>query len=414
MPLNLWCTSAPLFSHTDWGGFLKTAQALQARGHQVTWVSGGQIAGALNAANVPFTEIAQTGWLWPPPPAPDLTRIPPQEAVMLRYRRALDTWMTVDLVAAAAQELIHLAQKIGKPDAILTDPFLTAAAIAAEALHVPLIVCGWIAQRDLNEESLFPVQKILADDSQNRLQQLLDRFSLQGQNFASGATPSVLSPHLHISYFSESWYQADAANLLDQTLFVGGSPSAPTAPPPEWLTAIPPEIPLAFITLGTTFTGDYGFYAWAAQAAVRVGLLPVIAVGWNPIPLEDKQQLLAALPKGARLLNYVPLEHVLPRTQLMFHHGGMGSTHAAIVHGVMQIAVPHAADQRGNARRIAQSKVGFNLTAVDVKRGGLLEGAKALLADQWVQENTRQLAAEFAALGGAGAAAEAVEELLIM
>ncbi|MBE2185011.1 MAG: glycosyltransferase family 1 protein [Anaerolineae bacterium] len=412
MSLNLWCTSAPLFSHTDWGGFLKTAQALQARGHQVTWVSGGQIAGALNAANIPFAEIAQTGWLWPPPPAPDLTSIPPQEAVMLRYRRALDTWMTVDLVAAAAQELIDLAAKIGNPDAILTDPFLTAAAIAAEALNLPLIVCGWIAQRDLNEDSLFPVQKILADDSQNRLQQLLDHFGLQGQNFASGATPSILSPHLHISYFSESWYQADAANLLDQTLFVGGSPSAPTTPPPNWLAAIPPEVPLAFITLGTTFTGDYGFYAWAAQAAVRVGLLPVIAVGWNPIPPEDKQKLLAALPKGARLLNYVPLDHLLPRTKLMFHHGGMGSTHAAVVHGVMQIAVPHAADQRGNARRIAQSKVGFNLTAIDVKRGGLLEGAKALLADQWVQENTCQLAAEFAALGGANAAAKALEEVL--
>ena len=34
--------------------------------------------------------------------------------------------------------------------------------------------------------------------------------------------------------------------------------------------------------------------------------------------------------------------------------------------------MPHAADQRGNARRIAQAHAGLNLTAHDVKQGALL------------------------------------------
>lgn len=405
---KIWCISAPLFSHTDWGGFLKTAQALIRRGHDVTWVSENTLAGALTAAGVPFTPIRRTGWLWPPPPAPDLTTLPPQEAVMLRYRRALDTWLSEDIVSDAVAALLELSEQIGVPDLIVTDPFLTAAALAAEKLNVPLVVCGWPAMKDLSEEHLFPVQKTLGQESQDRLRRLCQQFELEGRYFAKGPTPSILSPYLHVSYFSESWYQADAGNLLPQTRFVGGIPETPAEPPPQWLVDIPDEAPLAFITLGTTFTGDLGFYSWAAQAAARCGYVPVVAIGWNPVAPQEKAKLKAALPKNTRLLNFVPLHHVLPRTRIMIHHGGMGTTHAAVVYGIPQIAVPHAADQRGNARRIAQAKVGLNLTAHDVKQGMLFEGVKAITQDEAVQKNARDLAAEFASLGGAERAAELI------
>lgn len=409
---RFWFLSAPLFSHTDWGGFLKTAQALQARGHDVLWVSERPLSGPIAAAGLAFAEVAHTGWLWPPPPAPDLSSLKPAEAVMLRYRRALDTWLSEDLVALAVDDLLALARERGAPDALVTDPFLSASALAAEALDVPLAVCGWIAQAELNEDSLFPVQRALAHDSIDRVDRLRARFGLQGVNFAPGPTPSVLSPHLHISYFNARWYQSDAATLLPQTQFVGGAAVPPTTAPPEWLAAIPADAPLAFITLGTVFTGDLGFHSWAAQAAARAGLIPVVALGWNPIPPDEKAKLKAALPPNTRLLNYAPLDHLLPRCKLIIHHGGMGTTHAGVLHGLPQIAVPHAADQRGNARRIAHALVGLNLTALDVKRGALLSGARALLVNAEVQANARALAADFAALGGPARAAELIEGII--
>ncbi len=409
---HFWFISAPLFGHLDWGGFLKTAQALQRQGHTVTWISESPIGGALAQAGVPFAPVRRTGWLWPPPPAPDLSSIPPQEAVMLRYRRALDTWLSEAWVAEGVTALLELVRDTGTPDVIAADPFLSAAALAAEALAVPLVVCGWPALKELNEDYLFPVQKTLAADSQARIERLCQQFGLAGVNFSQGATPSVLSPHLHVSYFNADWYQADADNLLPQTLFVGGAPTPPTDTPPAWLADIPAEAPLALVTLGSVFTGDLGFFSWAAQAAARAGYVPVVVIGRNPITPEKKAELKAALPPGTRLLNWVPFEHVLPRTRLMIHHGGMGTTHAAVVHGIPQIAVPHAADQRGNARRIAQAKVGLNLTALDVQRGALLEGARALRDDTRVQQNARELAAAFAALGGAERAAAALEAVV--
>ncbi len=72
---------------------------------------------------------------------------------------------------------------------------------------------------------------------------------------------------------------ADGANLLPQTLFVGGAPTPPRDDPPEWLSAIPADAPLALVTLGTTFTGDLGFFSWSAQAAMRAGMLPMVVAG---------------------------------------------------------------------------------------------------------------------------------------
>lgn len=409
---TFWFVSAPLYSHTDWGGMLKTAKALHARGHHVLWVSEAALADTIKANGLPFAVVERTGWLWPPPPPPDFSTLKPQEAVMLRYTRALDTWMSEDLVAQGVQSLLALAERIGAPDVLVSDPFLSASAFFCEKAGVPLAISGWAAQANLDEQSLFPVQRNLSSDSQQRIQRLCERFGLEGVYFSKGAAPSIISPHLHISYFTPAWYGSEQAFLLPQNEFVGGAPETPAEPPPAWLDDIPTEQPLALITLGTTFTGDLGFYSWAAQAAARHGLLPIVAIGFNPITPEQKATLKRALPKGTRLLTFAPFAHVLPRCKLMMHHGGMGSTHYAIVHGVMQIVVPHAADQRIQARRVAQAKLGLNLTAHDVRQGMLSEGTKALLEADWVQDNCTRFAAEMAAAGGVPRAATLLERML--
>jgi MGT family glycosyltransferase len=408
---KFWFISAPLFGHLDWGGFLKTAQSLKAAGHDVTWVSQPKVGGYLLQNGIAFEPIEETGWLWPPPPQPDLTKIKPQEAVYLRYRRALDTWLSEDLIPTAVNAILNLADRIGKPDVLVTDPFLTAAAIAAEKLDIKLAVCGWPANADLDETKLFPVQKELAIDSHGRIQRLCDQFGVSGQNFAKGSTPSIQSPHLHISYFSEGWYQSDL-KFLPQSKFVGGTPQSPISDPPKWLTDLPDQQPAVLITLGTVFTGDLGFYAWAAQATHRLGWIPIVVIGHTPMSPDAKSQLIAALPSQTRLLNWVDFDHVLPRMAAIVHHGGMGTTHAAAIHALPQIIVPHAADQRGQAKRVSQSKIGLHLTPHDVQTGQLLPAIRAVATDENVQNHCRQFADKLKSLGGPQKAAQILINLL--
>ncbi|MFN8419469.1 MAG: hypothetical protein U0528_09545 [Anaerolineae bacterium] len=59
---------------------------------------------------------------------------------------------------------------------------------------------------------------------------------------------------------------------------------------------------------------------------------------------------------------------------------------------------------------MAQAKVGFESERHDVKNGQLLPAIRAVITDEQVISNARDLAAEFAALGGAKRAAELIAE----
>lgn len=407
---NIWFVSAPLFGHLDWGGFLKTAQAMQAQGHTVRWVSQEPILPFVQEKGLAVSAIPATGWLWPPPPAPDLNTIPPQEAMFLRYKRALDTWLTTDLVIEGTHALLDLADDLGPPDIIATDPFLTASALAAEKMDVPLAVCGWPAMPPLEEQNLYPLQNELARESQKRVSTMFETFGVVGRNFSDGATPSIQSPDLHISYFSRYWHQADPY-FLPQTHFVGGIASEPKTPTPSWFQHLPEDKPLVLITLGSVFTGDLGFFAWAAQGAHKSGLQPIVVIGYTRLTPEQKAELKSALPPGTIMLNWVDFDHIMPRLSAIVHHGGMGTTHAALLHAIPQVIVPHAADQRGQAQRASQAKIGLNLTAHDVQKGQLQPAINAIANDTKVKDTCVKLAAKLAELGGPEKAAELVASL---
>lgn len=407
---SFWFTSAPLPGHLDWGGLLKTAQALQARGHAVRWVSEARIEPFVMVAGVPFSAIAHSGWRWPPPPplAGSLLAMA-GDPVVQRYQRALDTWLDEVLVPRGVEALLALAGEIGKPDVIVTDPFLSAAALAAEALEVPLVVGGWPAGPPLDDDQLAYAQQPVGRAGVARLERLCEQFGLQGTNFGGGAAPSVISPHLHISYFSPYWYQGES--FLPQTEFVGGRASAPKGATPDWLTAIPDDQPIGLVTLGSTFTTDHNFFVWGARALAENGLVPLVVIGRTPTSPEQKSLLKSRLPGGTRLLSWIDYDHVFPRLRVVLHHGGMGTTHAAILHGLPQIITPHAADQRGQARRARQAKVGLELTTREIHQGQLAAAVGAITSTPLVDDAVRSLQASFAALGGPERAAELIEQL---
>ena len=399
--------SAQLPGHLDWGGYLSTATALQKQGHDVLWATGSEMRASVEAQGVPVHVLEETGWRWPPPAPLKLSDVGSTEAFRrLRMERSLDQWLEEDRVVAATQALIELGQDFA-PDLIGAEMFMASAGVAAEVLNVPFVVMGWPALR--THLSTASAQEV-AWEARRRIQVILTKFQAEGVNLEMHGPPALLSPHLHLTYWSPRWYSG--LPLLDQNETVGGI--APEAQPwkSPWLNQLPMDQPWIFITLGTSFSQDVNFFVAAAHAAQQVGGLPVLAIG-DQLTQSMVTELQAKLPTGTIVTAHVDFGEVLPYAAGAIHHGGAGTTHALVTHAVPQIIVPHAADQSRQAEGVARSGVGYRIHPRDVTIPLLVQHLRNILPhDSSIRSNARTLKEEFAALGGVPRAAEVLVELV--
>jgi UDP:flavonoid glycosyltransferase YjiC (YdhE family) len=82
----------------------------------------------------------------------------------------------------------------------------------------------------------------------------------------------------------------------------------------------------------------------------RTGLRAVVATGWANLPLETSDQMM--------VVDSVPHEWLFGRVAAAVHHGGSGTTGAALRAGVPSVVVPYFFDQPLWAQRVARLGAG--------------------------------------------------------
>jgi len=398
-------TSAPLFGHLDWGGYLRTAAQLSRLGHDVCWVSEATIHDAVEAAGVRFHATDAIGWRWPAAPLP--ADLKPDERTAARLQRALMVVISEDAIVRAVENLLAVSDEF-KPDALIGEPTVGAAALAAEMLNVPYAVCGYPAVRH-DPQALDEIERAVFEDAAARLKDLVTRLGVSGRNWPSEFSPWPQSPELHVVYWTRAWY-ADESDVLPQTRFVGGKVSPPQGDAPRWFDRLPDDRPLALVTLGSLFTDDPNFFILAAHACSRAGIFPIVAMGRSERAPNLRPAIAPRLPRCIAV-SWVDYDHLFPRLSVAVHHGGMGTTHAAVVHGVPQVIVPHAADQSLQALRAEASGVGLTIRPKEATPDALQHAIETVVRDPGFRVRARNLAVEFATRGGAAEAARCIERL---
>lgn len=399
--MRVLCVSAPMLGHLDWGGYLLTAAELLGRGHDVLWATGYEMQNTLAGQGVPCHILQETGWCWPmkfpPPVAGAASR---QDGQRLRMLRSLDQWLDVERVRAATVELIALGQAF-RPHLVVSEMFVAAAGIAAEVLDIPFVVAGWPAARsNLTQRSHF-----VGALAQERVDVLLSDFGAVGVNWQLDGPAALLSPSLHLTYWSPGWFAGRA--LLPQTRMVGGSARPGSAS--VWCRQLSRERPWIFITLGTSFNKDINFFLMAAQAVVQVGGLPILAVGSG----EVAAALRGRVPQPSVVVSHVTFAELLPYSAAAIHHGGAGTTHALVTYGVPQIVVPKAGDQGRQAEGVVRSGVGYCILPKQLTISLLVTALKTILpSTSTVRQNAASLQEEFASLGGISKAAQLLESVV--
>jgi UDP:flavonoid glycosyltransferase YjiC (YdhE family) len=158
---------------------------------------------------------------------------------------------------------------------------------------------------------------------------------------------------------------------------------------PRWLFEDIPR-PRIAVTLGTVAPGIVGIdpLYWVLAAAAEVDAEFVFALG------GADPGTLGALPDNVRAVRWVPLNALLRTCAAVVHHGGSGSTMAALNAGLPQIVLPQGADQFDNARAIAQRGVGFVASTVD----SAAEAMHRVLSESALRSAAREVHAELSSL----------------
>ncbi|MFI2214268.1 nucleotide disphospho-sugar-binding domain-containing protein [Streptomyces sp. NPDC020141] len=144
------------------------------------------------------------------------------------------------------------------------------------------------------------------------------------------------------------------------------------------------------VTLGTATVhiNGLGPVQRLVVAAAEVDAEFVLALG------EVDTAALGTLPGNVRVVGWVPLTALLQRCDAAVHHGGAGTTLAALNAGVPQLILPDGADRQINAGAVRDRGAGLTGTAEELDTAVL----RRLLEDEKLSGVARDIGAEIAGM----------------
>lgn len=148
---------------------------------------------------------------------------------------------------------------------------------------------------------------------------------------------------------------------------------------PDWLRE-PPKRKRVCVTLGASFRevalGDQASIGDLIESVADLDVEVVATLD------EAQRESLPTVPDNVRVVDFVPLNSLLPTCSAVVHHSGSGTFATALAHGVPQLIVPNMMwDSMDKARSLEASGAGLYLRDVDRLSGGELRGQLARLLD---------------------------------
>lgn len=267
---------------------------------------------------------------------------PPVDLVKEDMGADMDAFTRYIAGADAAREILSVIDA-ESPDVIVADCMYFAALTAAEKSEVPTATFVHLRYGFFTEEARDSINAWLGTPAgAARAELKLSPFdpdeSFARQAWDAGATTlSMLSPDL------ESPMENDPRQLLH----VGPIFDAPVEPRDDG----PPVIVVSF---STTQMGQGGALQNVLDAVAGLDARVICTTGG-----VDVGDLRA--PSNTEVVPWMAHAELLPRASVVVTHAGMGTTLAALAHGVPIVAMPMGRDQDGNAVRLSELGVGVNL-----------------------------------------------------
>jgi rhamnosyltransferase subunit B len=143
------------------------------------------------------------------------------------------------------------------------------------------------------------------------------------------------------------------------------------------------DAPIVF-TAGSANAHVQSFFKTAVEATQRLGKRAILLSRFD-------QHIPSDLPDSVLHAEWVPMSQLLPRSAMIVHHGGIGTTAQALSAGIPQLVTPLAHDQFDNANRLKQIGVGDRLLPRQFTPKRAAAVMNRLLTDPEVQVNAKEI-----------------------
>lgn len=373
--------------------FLGAAEALERRDVRVSFWAPRDVRGVLGPRG--FSEVhAPEG---APPPASEHRGA--AFAQLLADPDRLRAWIRAMLVDGA-EPLVgpiraHLREH--RPDVVVIDPMLYAAAIASHEEGIP-----WLGL----STSLNPGMGDDVDSELVRTLRILDParhalFRAHGMS-ARFRVSDVLSPR--------GTFVLSTPSLLGERLPNDGVPvhlvgaalpraTAPTEPTDAW-----DPRPLVYVSFGSQAYHQPHRLASVLSSARAVQARFVVAMG----ELADSE-LARSAPPNVRVTPFAAQVELLRHASAIVTHGGANSVHEALAHGVPLVVSPICNDQPHNAARVVAAGCGRVVDLASASLGELAAALRAIVREGAPERAAaREIARSYAEAGGAERIAEVI------
>ncbi|UCM89376.1 glycosyltransferase [Streptomyces marincola] len=133
----------------------------------------------------------------------------------------------------------------------------------------------------------------------------------------------------------------------------------------------------------------------------------VVTTGSGGLPAA-----LDPLPKNVRAVSWLPMSELLPVSDAVIHHAGMGTLYAAYAAGVPQLSVPPSGGQPAPHEVTEARGAGLTLTPDELTAREVTGAVRALLEQPGFRTASREVAAEMAAMPGPTAVMDRLTRLI--
>jgi UDP:flavonoid glycosyltransferase YjiC (YdhE family) len=166
------------------------------------------------------------------------------------------------------------------------------------------------------------------------------------------------------------------------------------------------EPPVVF-TLGSAAVLAAGkFYEYSARAAERMGVRAVLLIGSDP-----RNRIARKLPDSICVAEYAPYSALFPRSRMVVHQGGVGTTAQCLAAGKPMLIMPYSHDQPDNARRMRKLKTGLTISRKNYRPGRVARTLTKMLGNARLFKRSEAIARRLEKEDGVKTAVDALEAL---